>query len=116
MTKSELIDRLAERMGHLTHRDVELAVRSMLELMSRRLAEGDRIEVRGFGSFSLRFRPSRMGRNPRTGAAVALPDKHVVHFKPGRALRERVDRGVGRLPSASGSRDGRTTDPDPAEE
>ena len=102
MTKSELIDRLAARMGHLTHRDVELAVRSMLELMSTRLAEGDRIEVRGFGSFSLRFRPSRMGRNPRTGEAVALPDKHVVHFKPGRALRARVDRGAGRAPSTDG--------------
>ena len=116
MTKSELIDRLAARMDHLTHRDVDLAVRSMLERMSRSLAEGERIEVRGFGSFSLRFRPSRMGRNPRTGAAVPLPDKHVVHFKPGRALRERVDRGAGRLPSASGSNDGRMTVPDPAEE
>ena len=102
MTKSELIDRLSARMGHLTHRDIELAVRSMLELMSRRLAEGERIEVRGFGSFSLRFRPSRMGRNPRTGDAVALPDRYVVHFKPGRALRERVDRGAGRLPSPDG--------------
>ena len=89
-------------MGHLTHRDIELAVRSMLELMSRRLAEGERIEVRGFGSFSLRFRPSRMGRNPRTGATVALPDKNVVHFKPGRALRERVDQGAGRLPANDG--------------
>ena len=102
VTKSELIDCLAAKLGHLTHRDVELAVRSMLDLMSRSLAEGERIEVRGFGSFSLRFRPSRMGRNPRTGAAVALPDKHVVHFKPGRALRERVDRGTERFPSASG--------------
>ena len=99
MTKSELIDRLAAKQVHLTHRDVELAVRALVELMSRSLAEGDRIEVRGYGSFSLRFRPSRMGRNPRTGAAVALPDKHVVHFKPGRELRERVDDGASRGPS-----------------
>lgn len=102
MTKSELIDRLAAKLVHLTHRDVDLSVRTMLELMSRHLAEGDRIEVRGFGSFSLRFRPGRMGRNPRTGAAVALPDKHVVHFKPGRELRERVDRSAHRPASTSG--------------
>ena len=100
MTKSELINRLAARLAHFTHRDAEMSVRLILESMSRSLAEGERIEVRGFGSFSLRFRPSRMGRNPRTGDAVALPDKHVVHFKPGRALRERVDRGAGRLSSS----------------
>ena len=102
MTKSELIDRLASRQDHLTHRDVDLSVRTLLELMSRTLAEGERIELRGFGSFSLRFRPSRMGRNPRTGAAVALPDKHVVHFKPGRALRERVDYVTNRTQSLDG--------------
>ena len=82
--------------------DTSCAAVAWVEQMSRSLAEGERIEVRGFGSFSLRFRPSRMGRNPRTGAAVALPDKHVVHFKPGRALRERVDRGPGRLSSPDG--------------
>lgn len=105
MTKSELIDRLASKLPHLTHRDVDLSVRAMLDLMSRHLAEGGRIEVRGFGSFSVRFRPSRMGRNPRTGAAAALPDKYVVHFKAGRELRERADRGA-RRPSPSADADG----------
>ena len=100
MTKSELIDGLAEKLPHLTHRDVELSVRALLDLMSGSLAEGGRIEVRGFGSFSLRFRSSRMGRNPRTGAPVALPDKYVTHFKPGRELRERVNRGAGFDPAS----------------
>ena len=75
-----------------------MAVKSVLEQMSQALADGDRIEVRGFGSFSLHYRPPRMGRNPKTGEAVALPGKHVPHFKPGKELRERVnirhDRGV----------------------
>ena len=94
MTKSELIDRLATRLAHLTHRDVELAVRSMLDLMSRSLAEGERIEVRGFGSFSLHYRPGRVGRNPKTGTPVSLPAKYVPHFKPGKELRERVNMGA----------------------
>ena len=88
MTKSELIDLLAELQGHLGHLDVELGVKSIL---SAALATGDRIEIRGFGSFSLHYRAPRMGRNPKTGEAVALPGKHVPHFKPGKALRERVD-------------------------
>lgn len=91
MTKSELIDQLAEFQRHLAHLDVELAVKSVLEQMSTALAEGDRIEIRGFGSFSLHYRAPRMGRNPKTGESVALPGKHVPHFKPGKALRERVD-------------------------
>ena len=91
MTKSELIDELASQQPHLAHVDVELAVKAILEQMSQSLSEGDRIEVRGFGSFSLHFRPPRMGRNPKTGESVALPGKHVPHFKPGKALRERVD-------------------------
>jgi integration host factor subunit beta len=91
MTKSELIDLLAEKQKHLAHLDVELAVKSILEHMSSALADGDRIEIRGFGSFSLHFRAPRMGRNPKTGDAVALPGKHVPHFKPGKSLRERVD-------------------------
>ena len=91
MTKSELIDKLAENQKHLAHLDVELAVKSILEQMSTALADGDRIEIRGFGSFSLHFRAPRMGRNPKTGEAVALPGKHVPHFKPGKSLRERVD-------------------------
>lgn len=91
MTKSELIDRLAEQQKHLSQADVEMAVRTMLDQMSHALSEGERIEIRGFGSFSLHFRPPRMGRNPKTGEPVALPGKHVPHFKPGKELRERVN-------------------------
>lgn len=91
MTKSELIDRLAEQQKHLSHSDVELGVKTILEEMSGSLSNGDRIEVRGFGSFSLHYRAPRMGRNPKTGESVALPGKHVPHFKPGKALRERVN-------------------------
>lgn len=92
MTKSELIERLAQRQTLLSYRDVELAVKTLLELMSRALAGGERIEIRGFGSFSLHYRPPRTGRNPKTGEAVSLPPKYVPHFKPGKELRERVDR------------------------
>ncbi len=91
MTKSELIERMAEDQAHLSQADVELAVRCILEQLSGALAEGERIEIRGFGSFSLHYRPPRMGRNPKTGEAVALPGKYVPHFKPGKALRERVN-------------------------
>jgi integration host factor subunit beta len=91
MTKSELIEALAARQPHLKPEDVEFAVRSLLEMMSDALTNGQRIEVRGFGSFSLHFRPPRMGRNPKTGESVELPGKHVPHFKPGKELRERVN-------------------------
>lgn len=91
MTKSELIETLALRQTHLAFADVELAVRNVIEQMSGALASGERIEVRGFGSFSLHYRPPRTGRNPKTGTAVALPGKHVPHFKPGKELRERVN-------------------------
>lgn len=90
MTKSELIELLTQRQAHLKGEDVDLAVKAMLEMMGGALASGDRIEVRGFGSFSLHFRPPRTGRNPKTGEAVALPGKHVPHFKPGKELRDRV--------------------------
>ena len=90
MTKSELIEILSQRQLHLKADDVDLAVKSLLEMMGGALAEGERIEVRGFGSFSLHFRPPRTGRNPKTGDAVALSGKHVPHFKPGKELRERV--------------------------
>lgn len=92
MTKSELINALAARQPQLDTRDVELAVKELLEQMSAALSSGERIEVRGFGSFSLHYRPPRIGRNPKTGAAVHVPDKFVPHFKPGKELRERVDR------------------------
>lgn len=94
MTKSELIDLLVAEQTHLNQTDVELAVRCIIEQLSRALAEGERIEIRGFGSFSLHYRPPRMGRNPKTGEAVALPGKHVPHFKPGKELRERVNQGM----------------------
>ena len=94
MTKSELIEQIARRQGHLAARDVELAVKGLLEQMSRALAEGERIEIRGFGSFSLHYRPPRVGRNPKTGESVSLPAKFVPHFKPGKELRERVDKGM----------------------
>ncbi len=91
MTKSELIDVIAKEQSHLAYRDVELAVKCILEQMSQSLASGDRIEIRGFGSFSLHYRPPRQGRNPKTGTTVALAGKYVPHFKPGKELRERVN-------------------------
>ena len=91
MTKSELIDVIAKEQNHLAYRDVELAVKCMLEQMSQTLASGERNEIRGFGSFSLHFRPPRQGRNPKTGAQVTLSGKYVPHFKPGKELRERVN-------------------------
>ena len=97
MTKSELIEILARRQSHLKAEDVDLAVKALLEMMGGALASGERIEIRGFGSFSLHYRPPRLGRNPKTGDSVALPGKHVPHFKPGKELRERVT-GVVPLP------------------
>jgi len=98
MTKSELIEILTQRQAHLKADDVDLAVKSLLDMMGGALADGDRIEIRGFGSFSLHYRPPRTGRNPKTGDAVALPGKYVPHFKPGKDLRDRVS-GVTPLPS-----------------
>ncbi len=91
MTKSELISQLAAKQPQLDYRDVELAVKELLAQMSASLASGDRIEVRGFGSFSLHYRAPRVGRNPKTGASVTVSDKYVPHFKPGKELRERVN-------------------------
>ena len=91
MTKSELIESLAKQQPHLALKDVELAVKCIIERMNQALATGERIEVRGFGSFSLHKRPPRVGRNPKTGESVALSVKHVPHFKPGKELRDRVD-------------------------
>ncbi|OGI41148.1 MAG: integration host factor subunit beta [Candidatus Muproteobacteria bacterium RBG_16_62_13] len=93
MTKSELIAVLSTAQPQLQPRDVELAVKELLEQMSAALSSGQRIEVRGFGSFSLHYRPPRTGRNPKTGAAVLVPDKYVPHFKPGKELREKVNGG-----------------------
>jgi len=96
MTKSELIEVIAREQSHLAYRDVELAVKCMIEQMSQALAGGDRIEIRGFGSFSLHYRPPRIGRNPKTGESVHLAGKYVPHFKPGKELRERVNEGYQR--------------------
>ena len=94
MTKSELIDRIAGKQAQLSSKDVELAIKSILEHMSQILSEGGRIEIRGFGSFSLHYRVPRIGRNPKTGSPVALSGKYVPHFKPGKELRDRVNSSI----------------------
>lgn len=91
LTKSELIERISARQAQLSPKDVELAVKTLIEQMADNLANGGRIEIRGFGSFSLHFRAPRVGRNPKTGASVELHGKYVPHFKPGKELRERVN-------------------------
>ncbi|MBK1724819.1 integration host factor subunit beta [Thiocystis violacea] len=99
MTRSELIARLAGSQEHLPEPDVESAVKAILERMTEALASGERIEIRGFGSFSLHDRPPRLGRNPKSGETVALPGRYAPHFKPGKALREGVDlETIARLP------------------
>ncbi|MEE9331341.1 MAG: integration host factor subunit beta [Methylophilaceae bacterium] len=91
MTKSELINLLAERFPQLVVKDAELSVKAILDAMTDNLATGQRIEIRGFGSFSLNYRPPRLGRNPKTGSKVQVPAKHVPHFKAGKELRDRVN-------------------------
>jgi integration host factor subunit beta len=97
MTKSELMARLAEvfveknKTTTLQAKDVEYSVKVLVDTMTRSLARGQRIEIRGFGSFDLNERPPRIGRNPKTGERVEVPKKYVPHFKPGKELRERVD-------------------------
>ena len=95
MTKSELIDKIANSQDHLPTRDVELAVKMLLEKMTHTLVNQQRIEIRGFGSFSLHYRAPRRGRNPKTGDEVDLTGKYVPHFKPGKELRERVNNQTG---------------------
>ena len=99
ITKLELIEKIAQKQGHLQHKDIELSVKSMIEQMSHALSSGERIEIRGFGSFSLHFRPPRIGRNPKSGENVTLTEKYVPHFKPGKELRERVNNGLKKDPS-----------------
>lgn len=91
MTKSELISRLAERFPQLPAKDAELVVKIILDAMAKSLARGERIEIRGFGSFDLNYRPARIGRNPKSGEKVHVPEKYVPHFKAGKKMRERVD-------------------------
>lgn len=96
MTKSELIEYITEKQNQLPMRDVELAVKLLLDYMSDILASGARIEIRGFGSFSLHYRAPRMGRNPKTGENVELEGKYVPHFKPGKEMRDRVNESLTR--------------------
>ena len=91
MTKSELIARLAERFPQLVAKDADFAVKMILDALTAALVRGDRIEIRGFGSFALNYRPPRIGRNPKSGDKVQVPAKYVPHFKSGKELRERVD-------------------------
>ena len=93
MTKSEVIERIAEKQLHLPVKDVELSIKQILALMSDSLANGERIEIRGFGSFSLHYRAPRTGRNPKTGEPVSLSGQHVPHFKPGKDLKLQVNQG-----------------------
>ena len=96
MTKSDLIARLAERFPQLVAKDADFAVKMILDAMSDALAKGDRIEIRGFGSFSLNYRPPRVGRNPKSGDKVSVTEKWVPHYKAGKELRERVDSALNR--------------------
>lgn len=89
--RSDLVSRLAQQFEQLSQRDAELAVKTILDAMTEALAKGHRIEIRGFGSFSVTRRPPRVGRNPRSGEQVTVPEKRVPHFKAGKALREAVD-------------------------
>jgi integration host factor subunit beta len=91
MTRSDLIAALASRFTQLTATDAEIAVKEILDAIGDSLAHGDRIEIRGFGSFSLNYRPARKGRNPKSGEAVSVPAKYVPHFKAGKEMRERVE-------------------------
>lgn len=95
MTRSDLVDQLAERFTQLTHRDAELAVKTILDALSEALENGHRVEIRGFGSFSVSHRPARVGRNPRSGEQVMVPEKRLPHFKPGKSLRTQVDQSQG---------------------
>jgi len=92
MTKSQLINLLSDRFSQLVHKDAELSVKAIIDSISYSLTKKERIEIRGFGSFSLNFRPSRVGRNPNSGTKVHVPEKYVPHFKAGKELRVRVDK------------------------
>ena len=103
MTKSDIIELLSGRYEHLPDRNVELAVKGLLEHMTETLSVGGRIEVRGFGSFSLRYRAPRIGRNPKTGVRVDLDSKYVPHFKPGKELKDMVNQSRATIPLKSDS-------------
>ena len=90
MTKSELITRLAKHFPHLVQKDAQIAVDLILNAIAESMVQGHRAEIRGFGSFNVHFRPAKLARNPKTGAAVPVPEKHAPHFKPGKGLLEAV--------------------------
>lgn len=106
MTKSELIEQIASKHTQLSAKDIELAVKAIISYMAEVLSEGGRIEIRGFGSFSLHYRAPRTGRNPKTGEPVVLSGKYVPHFKPGKELRDRVNASLQREQAPSGSEGG----------
>jgi integration host factor subunit beta len=92
MTKSELITLLSDKFSQLVHKDAELSVKTIIDSLDNTLSKGGRVEIRGFGSFSLNHRPARLGRNPKTGEKVNVPEKFVPHFKPGKELKNKVDK------------------------
>ena len=98
MTRSDLIAALAARFPKLVAKDAEISVKEILDAIGQSLSQGDRIEIRGFGSFGLNSRPARIGRNPKTGEKVQVPPKYVPHFKAGKEMRERIDSAVGNKP------------------
>ncbi|HEX5678051.1 MAG TPA: integration host factor subunit beta [Alcanivorax sp.] len=112
LTKSKLIARISKENQQLSPRDVELAVKTLIDYMADTLSEGGRIEIRGFGSFSLHFRAPRVGRNPKTGASVTLHGKYVPHFKSGKELRERVNDSM--FDASSGTHGGDKSNADDA--
>ena len=114
-TKSKLIARISKENQQLSPRDVELAVKTLIDYMADTLAEGGRIEIRGFGSFSLHFRAPRVGRNPKTGASVKLHGKYVPHFKSGKELRERVNDSMFDASSGTHGDEKRNADDAPGE-
>ena len=90
VTRTDLVKVLSGKQEHLAQKDIELAIKSLIDIMSRSLSSGERVEIRGFGSFNLHYHPPRIGRNPRTGESVDIRGKYVPHFKPGKELRKKV--------------------------
>jgi len=111
MTKSQLIELLSARHSQLAPKDAELAVKTMLDAMALTLASGNRIEIRGFGSFGLNYRPPRTGRNPKTGEKVDVPSKKIPYFKPGKELKELINRAA-----VTVEQPGQNVPPEPAAE
>ena len=93
INKKELIEKISKNQDQLPHRDIELAVKTVINCMTKALSVGERIEIRGFGSFSLRYRKPRVGRNPKSCMSVKINERYVPHFKPGKNLKKRVNQG-----------------------